>query len=571
MSHLSVTSPALTKARAIATKQGWDASWVKSEVDARAVIDGGCYYDPASAGRVERFFESVLRLEDTSIGRVGPFALLDWQRNDLIRPLFGWKRRDGTRRFRRGGVWVPKKNGKSTLSAGIQLYLLVGDSEPGAEVYSAANDRSQAGIIHGHAVRMVELSPLLMKRIGHKNIVRSTKTIFDRESGSMFRALSADAPTKEGFNIHGLVVDEIHAMKTRLLWDTLIYGGAARRQPLVLSISTAGVYDIASIGWEQYTYAKQVADGTNERDWSFFSLIYEAEAKADWTQPATWQAANPSYGKTVKMDALAEECIEAQAEPRKENNFRRYRLNQWVQQSTRWIDMAMWKANHTHPVSREALKGAVAFIGLDLGSVSDLTAAVMLCQCPHHEDAWDVLPRFWIPEATLKDQRNRNLVLYQQWVKQGLLDVTPGPATDYDFIEAAILADAQAFAVKAVAIDRLFQGQQVANHLTHEGMTVVAVGQGYLGQGPPMKEFERRLRAGQVHHGDHPILKWMADNVEVEQDHAGNLKMVKPNSHNDPRKIDGLTALVNAMDCVTHYVAEPEPQYQMLFIGGGRK
>lgn len=567
MSPSLATSPTLTTARARAARDGWDPSWVRSEVDARAVLDAGCWFDEASARRVVNFFEGLLRHTDGEwAGK--PFTLLPWQRDNLVRPVFGWKRSDGTRRYRRGGIWIPKKNGKSTLAAGIELYLLIADGEPGAEVYSAANDRAQAGIIFKHARRMVELSPHLLKRVGPKGIIPSTKTIYDKQSGSSFQALSADAPTKEGLNIHGLIVDEIHAMKSRLLWDTLIYGGASRRQPLILSISTAGIYDIGTIGWEQYSYAKSITDGTNDSDWSFFSLMYEAGAQDDWTSPKTWAIANPSYGQTVKVDALAEECREAQAEPRKQNAFRRYRLNQWVQQSTRWIDMAMWAMNDKHPVTRASLLSTLSYIGLDLGSVSDLTAAIMLCECPHEDDAWDVLARFWVPDASLSDPNNRNQGLYQQWVKAGLLETTPGTSTNYDFIEAAMMKDAQVFNVKAVAIDRLFQGQQVANHLTEEGLTVVAVGQGFLGQGPPMKELERRLRAGTVHHGNHPILNWMADNVEVKQDPAGNLKMVKPNNHNDPRKIDGMTALVNAMDCVAHRANEPEPAYQVMIYGG---
>lgn len=569
------TSPTLTKARARATRDGWDPAWIRAEVDARAVLDGGCYYDAEAAARVRRFFDRVLRHTDTSSGTVGPFQLLDWQADEFIAPIFGWKRADGTRRYRRAGLWVPKKNGKSTLAAGLELYFLVADHEPGAEVYSAANDRKQAGIIHGHAVRMVELSPKLNKRIGKRGIVRSTKTIYDAQSGSVFMALSADAPTKEGLNIHALIVDELHAMKSRVLWDTLIYGGAARRQPLILTISTAGVYDIATIGWEQYSYARDIINGNNDRDWSFFALIYEAEKDEDWTSVETWKKANPSYGKTVKVDAIAEECVEAQSEPKKQNTFRRYRLNQWVQQVTRWIPLEQWDANNVHPIDRSQLKGAWCVAGVDLAAVSDLTAYVLICECPEYDDCWDILPRFWVPEATLNDVNHRNYEMYQAWHRQiwngfPLLESTPGESTDYDFIEAAILDDATTFNLRAVGIDRLFQGQQVQNHLTAEGVFVVAIGQGFMGQGPPMKEFERLWRARKVHHGGHPVLRWNADNVEVKQDHAGNLKIVKPHGNNDPRKVDGIQALVNGLEPLSRERNKAEPEFQMFFVGGGR-
>lgn len=566
MSQLS-TSPTLAKARAKAEKQGWDASWVRSEVDARAVLDAGCYYDEGGAQRVLKFFRNVLRHADTSTGTIGPFVPMAWQSDRLLRPLFGWKRRDGTRRYRRGGVWVPKKNGKSTLAAGLELYMLVADSEPSAEVYSAANDRNQAGIIHGNAVSMVELSPILRDRIGKKGIIRSTKTIYDQKSGSWFKALSADAPTKEGFNIHALIVDEIHRMKNRVLWDTLIYGGASRRQPLVLSISTAGVYDIMSIGWEQYTYAKDIVTGVKDDDWSFFALVYEADKDDDWTLPETHRKANPSYGVTVRVDTLEEECTEAKSEPRKESAFRRYRLNQWANQATRWIPLDAWDANHVHPVSRAEVLGRKSFGGLDLASVNDMTAYVLLCECRTHEKCWDVLPRFWVPEYALVDPRNPNREQYVLWKKRGLLETTPGNSTDYDFIESAILMDAKEFDLRAVGIDRLFQGQQVSNHLMAEGVTVVEIGQGFFGQGAPMKEFERRWLARQLHHGGNEILRWMADNVEVKSDPANNLKIAKPHSHNDPRKVDGIQALVNALAPLAREQVKVEPTYQMLVMG----
>ena len=202
-------------------------------------------------------------------------------------------------------------------------------------------------------------------------------------------------------------------------------------------------------------------------------------------------------------------------------------------------------------MTRDARRGQAASGGLDLGSVSDLSAWVLLFACPEDPDALDVLARFWVPEAALTDPQNPNRQLYQQWVRDGYLETTPGNVTDYDFIEAAILEDAQQFSLQTVGLDRLFQGLEVSNHLTDEGLTVVAIGQGFLSMGPPMKEFERRWTACRIHHGAHPILRWMAGNVEVKQDPAGNLKIVKPNHHRDPRKVDGIVALVMALDQVS--------------------
>ncbi len=537
--------------------------WIRDWQDVRAVLDG-CWFDAGAADHVVKFFHRYLRHSKGQwAGR--PFVLLAWQ-EDALRRLFGWKRADGTRRFRRGGIWIAKKNGKSTLAAGIELYLLIGDDESGAEVYSAANDRGQAGIIYDEAANMVRASPDLRQRL---QPVDSRKTIAFPGRAAKLQALSADVPTKEGINAHGVINDELHAQRNRGLWDALAYAGAARRQPLNLSISTAGVHDETTIGWEQYQYATRVLEGGQPgdqgiKDWAFFALVYEAGPKADWTSEATWRRANPSFGVTIDPQTFAEECREAQAEPRKENTFRRYRLNQWVQQTTRWIPLETWDQNAGHAIAREALAGAAAQGGLDLGSVSDLSAWVLLFECPHDPDALDVVARFWVPAAALtppqgrqKQSRNPNWQLYQQWVDEGYLGTTPGDVTDYDFIEAAILEDAQYFDVRSVVIDRLFQGQAVSNHLMDEGLPVLAMGQGFLSMGPPMREFERRWVAKRIHHGHHPILRWMAGNCTVKQDPHGNLKIVKPNHHSDPRKVDGIVALVMALDRVTRDHATP--------------
>jgi phage terminase large subunit-like protein len=533
-----------------ATRAGWNHTWIRDWQDVRAVMDG-CRFDIGAADHVIEFFRKYLR---HSKGRWAgkPFELLEWEEGALRR-LFGWKRSDGSRRYRRGGIWIPKKNGKSTLAAGIELYLLVGDGEAGPEVYSAANDRGQAGIIYSEAANMVRSSPSLRKRL---QPVDSRKTIAYPGMAGFLQAMSADVPTKEGINAHGVVNDELHAQRTRALWDVLAYAGAARWQPLNLSISTAGVYDQNSIGWEQYQYAKGVIEGGKPgdggiKDWAFFALVYEAAQTDDWKQPATWKKANPSFGVTIDPQTFAEECREAQVEPRKENTFKRYRLNLWVQQTTRWIPLDIWDQNHTHAITKSRLRGLPAHGGLDLGSVSDLSAYVTLFECADDLDAIDVLARFWIPEATLTNEKNPNRQLYQQWVTDGFMHTTPGNVTDYDFIEAAIVEDAQHCDLKSVAIDRLFQGLEVSNHLMDEGVVVVAMGQGFLSMAAPTKEFERRWTSKKVHHGNNPILRWMAGNCEVKQDAHGNMKIVKPNHHNDPRKVDGLVALVMALDPMT--------------------
>src|SRR6185312_13802936 len=283
-----------------AKREGWD-EWIQNEADERAVLEGH-RFDLASAIRVRTFFTTFLRHSKGQWAHQ-PFELLDWQWRSVVGPLFGWKRPDGSRRYRRGYIEVPKKNGKSALFSGLSLYLLAGDKEAGAEIYSAAVDRDQASIVFNEAANMVEESPQLASRL---QVIRSTKRIVFHRTRSFYKALSADVPAKEGLNAHAVLIDELHAQRTRDLWDTLRYAGASRRQPLHLSVTTAG-FDRLSICWEQHQYAEQVLQGMIH-DSAFFPLIMAAAPEDDWTDPEVWRAANPSFGITLSEDQFAEDC-----------------------------------------------------------------------------------------------------------------------------------------------------------------------------------------------------------------------------------------------------------------------
>jgi len=550
-------SRTIAKARGIARRDGWPATMVRSELDALAVLDGGCWYDPDWAQHVIDFFRDYLRHSAGEwAGR--PFELLPWQRTRLIEPLFGWRRRNRTRRYRQAGVWIPKKNGKTTLASGICMYLLVGDREPGAQVFSAANDRNQAAMIYRDCAAMVRQSPDLMRVL---ELVDSRKIVNYPSENAYYEALSADVPTKEGLNISGLVVDELHAIENRAQWSTLAYGGAAREQPPLISISTAGIYRPESIGWEQYTYAKNVNDGTVE-DWTFLPLIYEADPAADWTKPRVWKSANPSFDITTKADQFVEECRRATEQPVKQNDFLRYRLNIWVQQSTRAIDLRVWDEAPMH----DLIPGGRAWYGgLDLGGSSDVSAWVMVSPCLDDPNALDVRCRFWLPESTLST-RHPNVALYEQWARAGLLTTTPGNVTDERFIEAQIVDDARTLQLVDGNIDRLFQGMRLAIELADEGIQLVPMGQGFLSMAVPTKKFLDLVASRRLHHLNHPILRWMANNVVLKRDAAGNSKVDKEKS---PQKVDGIVATIMAIErCERHAAAPPPPKFQAFIIGG---
>jgi len=521
----------LARRLAEAREEGWD-EWIASEADERAVREG-YRFDFQAAERVRTFFQRFLH-HSKGAWAGQPFDLLDWQWRIVIAPLFGWKRPDGTRRFRRGYIEVPKKNGKSTLFSGLSLYLLVADREPGAEVYSAAVDRDQASIVYNEAANMVECSPHLSTRL---SVVRSTKRIADHRTHSFYKALSADVPAKEGLNAHAVLIDELHAQKTRELWDTLRYAGAARRQPLHLSITTAG-YDRHSICREQHDYANNVLEGVIE-DPSFFAFIAAAAKDDDWTDPDVWRDANPSFGVTIQSDQFAEDCREAQESPAKENSFRRYRLNQWTEQDVRWLNMDKWDACGGDPGD---LEGQACYGGLDLSSTTDVSALALVF--PRKDGYFSVLPFFWVPEEGAHHRERRDRVPYLQWIREGHMDVTSGEVVDYDVIRRQIKQLGELYDIREIAIDR-WNATQLASQLTDDDFEIVAFGQGYASMNSPTKKLEEVVLAHKLRHGGHPVLRWMASNVSIETDAADNWK---PSKKKSIERIDGIVALIMGLD-----------------------
>lgn len=542
----------------------FDSKWIRDAHDVRAVIDG-CYFCEESGQDVIDFFAQYLR---HSKGRWAgqPFILEPWQ-DDATRCMFGWKRADGTRRHRKAYIEVPKKNGKSTWIAGLNLYMWVGDGELGPDVFCAAVDRNQAGIVFDEIANMVRQSPELVSAFNIE-IVDSRRVMrqVDDEGRTVgkLETLSADVPSKEGLNIHAVSVDELHAHKSRAMWSTIQYGGAARLQPMMMMITTAGVYDIRTIGWQKHEEATRILEGKIE-DWTFFVRIYAAGPKDDWKKESTWKKANPSYGVTIDPQTFAQECRSAQQSLDDQNEFKRYRLNMWTQQAVRAIDTDTWKsgAGHEVPLTRAQLRGRVCDLGLDLSSVNDLTAAAYTFpSCDDDEEALDVFVRCWVPDAQLRNEKNPNQKLYQQWADQGWLEVIPGRVIDYDVIVAAVIEDAALFQIRDINIDYLFQGHYVAKKLADEGWPEgerqFGMRQGFLSFGPAYKEFKRLYLSGKIHHGNHPIIAWSAGNVEVASDPAGNEKIVKGQGGN---KVDPMVALVMATDRTRrHEGAEMGPE-----------
>jgi phage terminase large subunit-like protein len=459
-----------------------------------------------------------------------PLALSDWQANEIIRPLFSWKRADGTRKYRTAYIQIPRKAGKSTLSAGIALYMLLADKEPGAEVYSAAADRDQAAIVFEMAKGMVDASEPLRKRTQSYK-----RSLVVPSTASSYKVLSSDAYTKHGLNAHAIIFDELHAQPDRELWDVLTTSTGARRQPLTIAITTAG-YDRHSLCYELYDYACKVRDGILE-DESFLPVIYEASIEDDWKAPATWHKAHPGLGVSVREEYFEQECLKAAQLPSYENTFKRLLLNIWTEQDTRWLAMDAWDACGE---DLPELDGRTCYPGLDLSTTTDITAMVLAFPIA---GKIHLKPFFWVPKDGIYKRSKRDRVPYDVWVRQGHIEATDGNVIDHDVIRARINELSERYRIAEIAIDR-WNATQLSTQLTGDGFEVVGFGQGYASMSAPCKELERRVLGKEINHGDNPVLRWMASNVSVTMDPAGNMKADKAKS---TERIDGIVASLMAL------------------------
>ena len=467
-----------------------------------------------------------------------PFELIDWQEK-IIRDVFGTIKPNGYRQFNTAYVEIPKKQVKSELAAAVALYLLCGDGEERAEIYGCAADRQQASIVFEVAADMVRMCPALDKRC---KIQASTKRITFKPTNSFYQVLSAEAYSKHGFNIHGVVFDELHTQPDRKLYDVMTKGsGDARMQPLYFLITTAGT-DTKSICYEVHKKAKDILEG-KKIDETFYPVIYGAEQDDDWSDPEVWKKANPSLGITVQIDKVKAAFNSARDNPAEENTFRQLRLNQWVKQAVRWMPMEKWEACKV-AYEPEALEGRVCYGGLDLSSTSDITAFVLIFPPNEEDDNYYVLPYFWIPEDNMERRVSKDHVPYDVWAKEGFIETTEGSVIHYGFIEEFINHLGEIYNIKEIAFDR-WGAVQMSQDLDGMGFTVIPFGQGFASMSPPTKELMNLVLSGKLKHNGHPVLSWMMDNVCVRVDPAGNIKMDKAKS---TEKIDGAVALVMALD-----------------------
>lgn len=512
--------------------------------------DRGLQFDEDVAHKLLKFFARCKHSKGEWAGQ--PLILEPWQQF-VIGSLFAWKREDGLRRFRTGYIEVARKNGKTTaFLAATGLYLLLADGEPGAEIYSAATKRDQARISHAEATRMAKASPLIRKIV---NIVRDNIHIMD--TASKFEPLGADSDTMDGLNVHGALIDEIHAHKTSGVWDVLETATGSRRQPLTVAVTTAG-YDRQSLCWNLHEYTEKVLTNTIQDD-SWFGIIYTLDEDDEWEDEDVWVKANPNLGICKKRDDMRRLAEKAKEMPSRLNAFQRLHLNIWTQAETKWIPREHWDECGT-AVDADGLRGRIAYGGLDLASTADIAAWVLVFPPQVEQEPYQVLCRFFIPEWAMHERTRKDRVPYEAWVRQGYIAATPGNVIDYDFILAQIDEDMQAYDIQEVAFDA-WGASRIQTQLMELGGEdfLVQFYQGYKSMSPAMKELEKVILGHQLAHSNNPVLTWMADNLVVRQDPAGN---IKPDKEKSTEKIDGMVALVMALDRSVRHEAPKRSVYE---------
>jgi phage terminase large subunit-like protein len=482
-----------------------------------------------------------------------PFVPTRWQVERVLAPLFGDVRFDEhwlcyVRRYRVLYLLIPRKNGKTELLAGIVLYLLCADGEEQGEVYGLALDRDQAGHVYRAASRMVDLSPVLSRRL---QVIRSTSSIIDPASASFYRVTAGDASGTLGANPHGGYIDELLTQPNRDLFDALRTSLGTRTQPLLMLATTADA-DPNGFAASERAWSERVRDQP-DLEASRLVVIYAASPDADWTDERVWRECNPALGDFLDVRTLRDEHAKAIANPAEERAFRQFRLNQSVRVEGRAIDLRAWDACgvDVERFDESSLAARLCFAGLDLAASQDLASIAL--DFPSEDGSHDVIWRHFAPADRLADLDRRTAGQASVWAADGTLTITEGNVIDYRAILAAVEQDAERFDVREIAYDR-WGMTQLSQDLTDAGAQVVQFGQGFNAMSPPTRELLRLVAAGGYRHHGNALARWEASNLIVRSDPAGN---VKPDKARSADKIDGIVAAVMALDRATRHVATP--------------
>lgn len=527
-------------ARDVSTGKILACKWVKlackrQTEDLKKYARSGLYeWSKEEAGRICRFIELLTHAKGELAGQ--RVVLEPWQ-IFILTTVFGWRRRaEGGRRFRRVYIEVPRGSGKSTLSSGVALYCLLADHEPGAEVYSFATTRDQAKIVFGDAKVMAEHNPALRERFGLQVLANA---LYVSSTNSTFQAKSAEGSTLDGLNTHLAVVDELHAHKTRAVYDVVETSLGKRRSSLLWCITTAG-FDTSGICYEVRTMCTKVLSRLAD-DETQFAIIYTIDDGDDWSSMEALEKANPNWGVSVRPEVITSLLQKAKTLPSAINNFKTKHLDVWCSARSAWLDMRAWKRCETTGLELSDFEGQPCFIGLDIGSKSDLTVKTYLF--PFEEDGKDKYALFcecWLPSKAIETSTNSQ---YSGWVRSGYIQETDGAMTDLNVIEDSIREDLSRFDVQAITYDP-WQATQLATSLSDEGAPMIECRFTVQNVSDPMKTLEALVIDGRIVHDGNPVMAWMMGNVEARIDAKDN---IFPRKERHENKIDGAVAAILAL------------------------
>jgi phage terminase large subunit-like protein len=496
------------------------------------------YFDSKPGEVAAKFFNILQHYKGSFRGQ--NFELSSWQ-HWLISRLLGWKKADGTRRYTDLYLEVPRKNGKTSLLAGLALYLMLMDGESAPEIYTAATKEDQAKLLIDEAAKISKQTPGLKKYLKYYTYNGIHRLIQVQDNNGFAKPLGRDSDTQDGLNVFAGMIDEYHAHKDNGIVDVLKSGAGARVQPIIAIITTAG-FDKERPAYQYRKHVTQVLAGEKTQD-NLLALIYTTDASDNWREPATWKKANPNYGISVMPAYLEGQANEAIANPSKQVNFKTKHLNIWTDAEDVWIDSHIWShGNQPAEIPAKAYR-APAYGGLDLASGFDFNAFVLSipCQEATYYPAW-----FWIPEGRLKQHAENNPNILQ-WAKDGYIRTIPGDVMDWNIVASEIMQIHEQFNIESIAFDRYKADHGVIQNLMQSGLPdskLDPYAQTVTNMNEPTGEFERRAINREIKHFGNPVLRWMLSNTTLYTDTNGNRKPNRQNTHS--QKIDGIVAAVMA-------------------------
>lgn len=511
----------------LAHDEGW-LGWVRSVQDEIAVAEG-CWFANEQAESIRTFFQRRLSHgKDPFFGK--PFELLDYQYNDIIGPLYGWRTVDNFRRYRSAYVHIPKKNGKTQIAAGISVIEL--HYCRGSRVYIIATSESQAMECYDEAAGMVERSKHLSAYI---KPLRSTGRLVWHKRNSVLATVAKAAASSEGKNASCLILDELHAWRDRKLFDSLLYAGAARPNPLLFMITTAGD-DTSTLCYSEYERAKRIKQG-DDPSTDHLVQIYEADADARYDDLKQWKKANPSYGITLPERGILSDIRAAKGRPDRIATLKRYRLNVWTNEGVAWLDTEIWDS--LDRITEDEAEG-VLWLGLDLARTRDFAALIQLF---FSDRGLDIVPRLYVPESVVADKEDTDKIPLSAWIASGHVVVTDGDEIDQDkILDDCLRAHARWKAAEA-GYDP-YNASNLAKRLRENGIVATSVPQTFPYMAYPSAEFQRMYINRNIRHTHNPCLKWMVGNAKAISDSNGN---ERPSKKKSTARIDGLVATIIAL------------------------